>query len=107
MVQQLATILTYIVNLTNAKYPEAEVFLYGSRARGDAKKTSDWDLLVLLNQSKIPFGLETELMDDFYELELKTGEVFSPLIYSKSDWYNNYALTPLYENIQKEGIKIK
>ena len=46
-------------------------------------------------------------MDEFYELELDTGEIISPLIYSKTDWSNNRNVTPLYENIIKEGIKIK
>lgn len=46
-------------------------------------------------------------MDDFYELELETGEIFSPLIYSKNDWNLRHKITPLYENIEKEGIKIK
>ena len=27
--------------------PQAEVILFGSRARGDARKDSDWDFLVL------------------------------------------------------------
>jgi hypothetical protein len=46
-------------------------------------------------------------MDEFYDLELETGEIFSPLIYSKNDWNSNYSITPLYENIQKEGVKLK
>ena len=46
-------------------------------------------------------------MDDIYDLELETGEIISPLIYSKSDWNEIHSITPLYENIQKEGIRIK
>ncbi len=93
--------------MANAKYPDSEIYLYGSQARGDAKNLSDWDLLILLNSKKISFDLETKLMDEFYELELETGEIISPLIYSKTDWVRNHLFTPLYENIKKEGIKIK
>jgi len=46
-------------------------------------------------------------MDDFYDLELETGAIISPLIYSKSDWNDKHSMTPLYENIQNEGIRIK
>ena len=87
--------------------PDSEVYLYGSQARGNAKKLSDWDLLILLNTPNVSFDFETKFMDEFYELELKTGEIFSPLIYSKYDWDSNYSITPFYENIIKEGIKLK
>ena len=87
--------------------PDSEVYLYGSQARGNAKRLSDWDLLILLNSANVSFDFETKFMDEFYELELKTGEIFSPLIYSKKDWNSNYSITPLYENIQKEGIRLK
>ena len=87
--------------------PDSEVYLYGSQARGSAKKLSDWDLLILLNRPGISFDLETKFMDDFYDLELETGEVISPLIYSKTDWNNKYAITPLFEIIKNEGIKLK
>lgn len=29
--------------------PEADIILYGSRARGDARHDSDWDFLILLD----------------------------------------------------------
>jgi len=41
------------------------------------------------------------------KLELETGEIISPLIYSKSDWILNHSITPLFENIQREGVRIK
>ena len=100
-------ILDEIVRMANSKYPDAEIYLYGSRARGDSKRISDWDLLILLNRPNIPFDVETKVMDDFYDVELETGVVISPLIYSKSDWNERYSMTPLFENIKKEGIRIK
>ncbi len=100
-------ILKMIADLALSKYPDSEIYLYGSQARGDAKKFSDWDLLILLNKKKISFEFETNLMDDFYELELETGEIFSPLVYSKADWTKNHSLTALFQNIQKEGLRIK
>ena len=96
-----------IIKVINKNASDSEVYLYGSQTRGDAKKFSDWDLLILLNSTNISFDFETKLMDEFYELELETGEIFSPLIYSKSDWQSNHSITPLFENIQKEGVKLK
>lgn len=100
-------IIDKIIKTANRSHPDSEIYLYGSRARGNPRKLSDWDLLILLNQNQISFSTETKLMDDFYELELETGEIISPLIYSKEDWNTKHAITPLYKNIEKEGIKIK
>lgn len=100
-------ILTQILGVVDKTAPEAEVYLYGSRARGKAKWLSDWDILILLNSTNISFKLETKFMDEFYEVGLETGEIISPLIYSKSDWDESRSVTPLYENIKKEGVRIK
>ena len=100
-------ILKLIYRRILEKDPAAEVILYGSRARGTQKEESDWDLLILLNRQSISFDLETRFMDELYEIELETGEVISPLIYAKKDWADNHSVTPLFENIQKEGIRIK
>jgi uncharacterized protein len=100
-------IINEIVGMANLKYPDSEIYLYGSQGRGDSKKYSDWDLLILLNLKDIPFDLETKVMDDFYDVELETGAIISPLIYSKNDWNEKYSMTPLYENIKKEGVRIK
>jgi predicted nucleotidyltransferase len=100
-------IIRKIIGVVNKNDPDSEIYLYGSRARGDSKKLSDWDLLILLNKKSISFDLETRFMDEFYEIELETGEIFSPLIYSKKEWNENHSITPLFENIKKEGIRIK
>lgn len=100
-------IVSKILKLSGEKYPDAEIYLYGSRARGDAKALSDWDLLILLNSKSIPFLLETKIMDEIYEIELETGEIISPLIYSKEEWNSKYRQTPLYENIKNESIRLK
>jgi predicted nucleotidyltransferase len=100
-------ILKKIIGVVNKTAPDSEVYIYGSQARGNAKKISDWDLLILLNSKNISFDLETRFMDEFYEIEIETGEIISPLIYTKKDWTENRSITPLFENIQIEGVRIK
>jgi predicted nucleotidyltransferase len=99
-------ILKRVVDVVNQTAPNSEVYLYGSRAKGTAKNVSDWDFLVLLNTQNVSFDFETRFMDNFYEIELETGEVLSPLIYSKQDWLTKYNASPLFSNIKKEGIRI-
>lgn len=100
-------ILKRIIDVVSNTAPNSEIYLYGSRARGNTNQMSDWDLLILLNSKSITFDFETKFMDKFYDIELETGEVISPLIYTKNDWVENHKVTPLFDNIQKEGIRIK
>jgi len=41
------TILKKIIEAVDYTAPTAEVYLFGSRARGTAKKMSDWDSMSL------------------------------------------------------------
>jgi predicted nucleotidyltransferase len=99
-------ILQKLIGVINKTAPDSEMYLYGSQARGDSNKLSDWDLLILLNSQRISFDFETKLMDEFYDVELETGEIISPLIYSKNDWNDNHSITPLFKNIKKQGIRL-
>ena len=100
-------IIKRIVEIVNQTAPNSEIYLYGSRARGTAKKLSDWDVLILLNNQNISFAFETNLMDIFYDVEIETGEIISPLIYTKNDWISNHTATTLFSNINKEGIRLQ
>jgi len=89
------------------KDPKAEIYLYGSRARGDNRPDSDWDILVITPKNKVTFDYESELRDPIYDLELESGEIISLIVYSKLDWTNKMTYSPLFSNIVKEGIKIQ
>lgn len=82
---------------------KAEIILFGSRARGDAKKDSDWDVLALTDSDDIS-RTEDLFRDRLFELELETGEIISLFVYNKKDWKTRHKVTPLYKSIQKEGV---
>lgn len=86
--------------------PQSEVYLFGSRARKTAAKQSDWDILILVNTPKIGADLERRLMDELYEIEIETGAVISPLIYTRKEWDKRFYFTPLFKNIEREGLRI-
>jgi len=83
--------------------PKAKVILFGSRARGDAQKDSDWDLLILIDSLDIR-EKEHLFRDKLYDLELETGEIISMFVYNNKDWTSRHKITPLYRNIKKEGV---
>ena len=81
-----------------------QLILFGSRARGNAKNNSDWDLLILVNKQKVTVKDEELFRDKLYDLALATEQAISTLVYSKKDWDSKLSVTPLYENIKREGI---
>jgi predicted nucleotidyltransferase len=84
--------------------PDADVILYGSRARGDASKYSDYDILVIVNGSA-DMDLEERILDKIYPLELETCEVLTFFIYNRKEWNSPlYRAMPLHKNVDREGV---
>ena len=83
---------------------QADVILFGSRARGDAREDSDWDFLILLDKT-VSFEEEKNIRRKVYEVELEVDEVIATVIEGKSHW-EMLKVTPFYKNVQKDGIHI-
>lgn len=94
-----------IRNYINAIDPKADVILYGSRARGDERPDSDWDILILTNNAA-DLVTERKFRNKLYDLELETGEALSVFVYSKNDWQTKQRITPFFDNVSQEGIRI-
>ena len=85
-------------------YPDAEIILFGSKARGDYDKDSDIDILILLN-AEVNSKIEEKIIGDIYDIELKYDILFGLLIQNKNLWHSSkYQVMPVAENINKEGI---
>jgi predicted nucleotidyltransferase len=84
--------------------PDADVILYGSRARGDADEYSDYDILILVNGSAdIP--VHKKMIESIYPLELDTGAVLTLAIYNRQQWDTPlYRAMPFHENIDRDGV---
>jgi len=85
--------------------PDAEIILFGSRARGEEREDSDWDILVLTDKS-VDAQQEFSFRDLLYHLELELNQVFSVFFYAKNEWEDKGRFSPLYWNVKKEGISL-
>ncbi len=98
-------ILSRIRETVTTLDPTAEVWLFGSRARGDAREDSDWDVLVLTDKN-VDYNVEKQFIHEIYEVELDVEEAISVLVYNKLIWQEKYSVTPLFNNIRNEGMRL-
>lgn len=84
---------------------DAEVILYGSRARKSHRPDSDWDLLILTDE-ELSYEAERAFMHALYELELDLNQIFSVMVFSKNDWNTKQRISPLHENVNSDGIHL-
>jgi predicted nucleotidyltransferase len=82
----------------------ADIILFGSRARGDWNEESDGDFLILTSKNVTP-DLKKRIIYEMHDVELEENIVLQFLIKNKKDWEIRYLNSPLYLNIKDEGLK--
>ena len=78
---------------------DVEIYLYGSVARGEDTKGSDWDLLVIgdVNSSRLQGELDS----------IETDETLKPSLYSPEEWNRVEEEDPaFYERVEKDKIRL-
>lgn len=81
------------------------VLLFGSRARGQARKNSDWDILIVLPQSQLCQSDYDKVSYPLVELGWKLGEQINPIVYTKQEWEAN-SITPFYDNVLRDAVSL-
>ena len=99
-------IMERIRHLGKSLLPQgSHLLLYGSRARGDNRADSDWDLLVLLNR---PQNVDADFANISYplmELGFSLGQYFSVHTYSQQEW-QKMSFLPFYKNVERDKIEL-
>ena len=80
-----------------------KAILYGSRARGDARKDSDWDILILLDKDILDQSDYDNVSYPFVLLGCDLGVEINPIMYTTKEW-ESYRITPFYKNVVRDGI---
>jgi uncharacterized protein len=88
------------------KDPKAIAFLFGSRARGDFRPDSDWDILILVDSKQVTNEIEDKFRDGLFDIEIDSGQIISAFIYPKDYWKSTLLYSPLYKKVNKEGIQL-
>lgn len=84
---------------------EAEVIIYGSRARGESDPDSDLDVCVIVE--KLDRELRDRIFTIAWEVSLEEGVVVAPLIFDRSEWEDSPIIeSPIYKSIRREGTKV-
>lgn len=83
----------------------SQILLFGSRARGTARKGSDWDILIILPKQQLVQSDYDQVSYPLVELGWLLGEQINPIIYTQDEWQAN-SITPFYDNVQRDAIKI-
>jgi DNA polymerase sigma len=90
--ETVATLKTMITT----DIPDAELFLFGNRAKGAYDAQSDWDILILTT-SDYPTTRKWELQEKLFEVTIQQGTRVNILLAQKAKWHTE----PEYEILRK------
>jgi len=100
-------VIQRITELGRQILPEgASLWLYGSRARGDARPDSDYDLLILLDKDRINMTDYDHYMIPLSDLGVSVGEDVRAHIYTRRDW-KTWQGAPFNENVEEDKIVLQ
>ena len=106
MTNKNRSVFNRIRQVARENVPEGSiVLLFGSRARGEAKKGSDWDVLIVLPKDQLRQEDYDRVSYPLVELGWMIGEQINPIVYTQREWEAN-SITPFYDNVQHDGVSL-
>ena len=97
-------IIQMIRDTIREQEPTAQI-LYGSRARGDAREDSDWDVLAIVDRPRLTLEERGNIHYPVWDKGLEMGEEINVFSYTKDQW--EQAPPSLFKyNVLTEGIRL-
>ena len=89
--------------LVHRVLPNAEVYLFGSRANNTSYQESDWDLLIL-EDGRVNKELKNNLFDILYPYSEEIGSFIHFILASKNEWENHPRFYSLQLSINQNPV---
>ena len=98
-------IIRLIQQTVRQQEPNADIILYGSRARGEARKDSDWDVIVIIDKPTLKFSEKGMIDYTLWTKGLELGEEINTFEYTRKQW-DDLPPSLFKHNVITEGIKL-
>ena len=98
-------IISLIRDTIRASEPTAQIILYGSRARGDAREDSDWDVLAIVDKPRLSLKDRSNIQYPIWDEGLELGQEINVFPYTRQQWEQT-PLSLFKYNVMKEGITL-
>jgi len=97
-------LLGKVKNAIQGVLPTATILLYGSASRGTRTSESDYDILVLSDNS-LTVKEQSVVRDALFDIELETGAVICTLFYAKDEWESPLArVSPFHREVERDAV---
>jgi predicted nucleotidyltransferase len=97
--------LSTLKTIITTEVPDAELMLFGNRAKGAYDAQSDWDMLILTTND-YPKTLKWELQEKLFDVTIQQGTRVNILLAQKAKWRTEQEYEILRKRIEEELLPV-
>lgn len=98
--------LATLQSIITATTPDAEIMLFGNRAKGAYNAQSDWDILILTTNDYAN-TLKWKLQEKLFAVTIQQGTRVNILLTQKGKWYTEKEYEPFRKRIEAELLPVE